>query len=90
MRFYYISRIAELHSRLDDSDGFVEAFSRGLDYADGVGVGCCEGADIVCLIEVPMIAVVVEGHVDVDDISVLEEALVGDAVADYFIDGSAD
>ena len=37
-----------------------------------------------------MEAVVVEGDVEVDDVAFEEEALVGDAVADYFVDGGAD
>ena len=37
-----------------------------------------------------MEAVVVEGDVEVDDVAFEEDALVGDAVADYFVDGGAD
>jgi hypothetical protein len=37
-----------------------------------------------------MEAAVVEGDVDVEDVAVLEGALVGDAVADDFVDGCAD
>ena len=37
-----------------------------------------------------MEAAVVEGYVEVDDVAVLEFALVWDAVADYFVQGGAD
>ena len=37
-----------------------------------------------------MEAVVVEGYVEVEDVAVEEEARVGDAVADYFVDGGAE
>lgn len=36
-----------------------------------------------------MVAVVVEGNVDIEDVAVDEDALVGDAVADNFVDGGA-
>ena len=37
-----------------------------------------------------MEAAVVESYVEVDDIAVYKDALIGDAVADDFIDGCAD
>ena len=37
-----------------------------------------------------MEAVVVEGYVDVEDVAVLQGSVVGDAVADDFVDGGAD
>ena len=89
MRCYHVPWIAELHTRFDDSDGLVEAFSCSLNYTDGVGVGCCAGADVICFIEVPVVAIVVKGYVNVDDVSVLEGALVRDAVTNCFVDRGA-
>lgn len=37
-----------------------------------------------------MEAAVVDADVDVDDVAVFELTLIGDAVADYFVDGGAD
>ena len=37
-----------------------------------------------------MVASVVESYVDVDDISVFQDVIVGDTVADDFVDGCAD
>lgn len=37
-----------------------------------------------------MVAAAVEGDVEVDDVSVDEGALVGDAVADDFVEGGAE
>jgi hypothetical protein len=37
-----------------------------------------------------MVAAVVDADVDVDDVAVDEDPLVGDAVADYFVEGGAD
>lgn len=47
-------------------------------------------ADVVGFIEVAVVAGVVEGHVEVEDVAVEEDARVGDAVADYFVGGGAD
>ena len=82
--------VAEGHAGFDEFDGFVEAFAGGFDDADGGGVGAGERADVVCFVEVAVETVVVEGDVEVDDVAFEEEALVGDAVADYFVDGGAD
>ena len=84
------ARVAEGHARFDEGDGLVEAFAGGFDDADGGGVGAGEGADVVGFVEVAVEAGVVEGDVEVDDVAFEEETLVGDAVADYFVDGGAD
>jgi hypothetical protein len=47
-------------------------------------------ADVVGLVQVAVEAAVVEGYVDVEDVAVLEGALVRDAVADDFVGGGAD
>lgn len=86
----YIARLLERHARLDNFYCFVEASAGGLDHADGVRICLCFIANIVGLVEVRVEAAVVEGDVDVDNVAVDEFALVGDAVADYFVDRSAD
>lgn len=37
-----------------------------------------------------MVAAVIEGDVEVEDVAIEEDARVGDAVADYFVGGGAD
>ena len=88
--FNHPSGVAEGHAWFDELDGFVEAFAGGFDNADGGRVGASLFAHIVCFVEVAVEAVVVEGDVEVDDVAFEEDALVGDAVADYFVDGGAD
>lgn len=82
--------LAEEHAGLDEFDGFGEAFAGGFDDADGVAVGEGFGADIVGFIKVAVEAAVVEGDVEVEDVAAEKDALVGDAVADYFVGGGAD
>lgn len=84
------ARVAEGHAGFDEGDGLVEAFAGGFDDADGGRVGARERADVVGFVEVAVEAGVVEGDVEVDDVAFEEETLVGDAVADYFVDGGAD
>ena len=88
--FNHGARVAESHARFDELDGFVEAFAGGFDDADGGRVRAGKWAYVVCFVEVTVEAVVVEGDVEVDDVAFEEDALVGDAVADYFVDGCAD
>lgn len=88
--FDYGAGVAEGHARFDEFDGFVEAFAGGFDDADGGRVGAGKGSDVVCFVEVAVEAVVVEGDVKVDNVAFEEEALVGDPVANYFVDGGAD
>ncbi len=88
--FDHGARVSEGHARFDELDGFVEAFAGGFDDADGGRIRAGKLAYVVCFVEVAVEAVVVEGDVEVDDIAFEEEALVGDAMADYFVDGGAD
>lgn len=86
----YAAGVAEGHAWFDELDCFVEAFAGGFDDADGGRVGAGLFAYVVCFVEVAVEAVVVEGDVEVDDVAFEEDALVGDAVADNFVDGGAD
>ena len=88
--FNHGPRVAESHARFDELDGFVEAFAGGFDDADGGRIRAGKWAYVVCFVEVAVEAVVVEGDIEVDDVAFEEDALVGDAVTDYFIDGGAD
>lgn len=76
---------AEESAWLDQLDGLVQALSRCLDNADRVGVGEGLLADVVRLVEIAVEAAVVEGDVDVEDVAILEDALIGDSVADDFV-----
>lgn len=80
-----VSIFAEKRAWLNQLDSLVQALSRCLDNADRIWVRECLVADVVCLVEVAVETAVVEGHVDVEDITILEDALVGNAVADDFV-----
>ena len=71
-------------------DGVVETLAGRLDEADGVRVRKGLGADVVGLVQVAVVAAVVDGHVDIEDVAVDQGALIGDSVADYFVHGRAD
>lgn len=80
------TKVAEEDAWLDHRDGVVQAGARCLDDTHGVGVVTGFLADIVGLVEIAVVAVVVEGDINVEDIAVNEGSLVGDAVADNFVD----
>lgn len=82
--------VLESGAGLCNGDGRVETVAGGFDYADGFWVGQGFVADVVGLVDVAVEAVVVEGHVDVDNVAVDKGTLIGDTVADGLVDASAD
>lgn len=83
------SEVAEEDAGLDHRNGVVQAGACCLNNTDGVGVVTSLLADVVCLVEVTVVAAVVEGDVDVEDVAVDQDALIGNAVADNFVKGGA-
>lgn len=77
----FTEKCAWLHHR----NGLVQALSRCLYDADGVGICQCLLADVVSLVEITVEAAMVESYVDVEDVTVFEDALVGNAVANDFV-----
>ena len=80
-----VAVVAEERAGLDELDRFGETVTCGLDNAHGVGV-LVGFADVVGLVQVAVEAAVVECDVDIEDVAVLERALVGNTVADDFVD----
>lgn len=86
----YVSVLAEERAGLDHLDGLVQALSRSFHYADSIWIRQGLVANVVCLVEVAVEAAVVQGDVDVEDVAVLEDALIGNAVADDLVRRGAD
>lgn len=68
----------------------VETLPRSLDHADRVWVGLGLVSNVVGLVQVSVIALVIQRHVDIQDVSILEDALIGNAMADHFVGRCAD
>jgi hypothetical protein len=85
-----VPELLDRHAGFDVRNGSVEALAGGFDEADVGGVGAGFVADVVGFVEVAVVAFVEEGNVEVEDVAVLEDAGVGDAVADDFVDGGAE
>lgn len=83
-----VAVVAEERTGLDELDRFFKTVASGLDDTNAVRVlGCL--ANVVCLVQVAVETAVVECDVNVEDIAVLKRALVGNAVADNFVDRCA-
>ena len=80
-----VAEISNQRARLDQLYGLVEGLARGLDHAHRVRVRARLVPDVVGLVQVGVVAVVVERDVQVDDVPVDEGALVGYAVADDLV-----
>ena len=78
--------IAEEHAWLDQSYGLVETLPRGLHHSYGFRVGPSLVADVVGLIEVTMEAPMIYSDVDIDDVAVNQDALIGNSMTDGFVD----
>ena len=59
MLLYYISILAEERSWLDEFDGCVQGFPGCFNNAYRVWIGFCLLANVVCLVQIAMIATVV-------------------------------
>lgn len=84
-----VADAAEGEAGFHGFDGEAGTFARGFDEVDVRGCECCR-ADVVGFVEVAVVAAVVEGDVEVDDVTVEEDARVGDTVTYYFVDGGAE
>lgn len=80
-----VAVLAEECAWFDHLDSLCQTLSRCLCHTYGVRVRQCLVANVVCLVQVAVEAAVVEGHVDVQDVAILEYSLVGNAVADDLV-----
>lgn len=82
-----VSKLPDQGTGLHSLDGLFQALSCRLDDTDGVRVRLGPVTNVVCLVQIGVVAFVVEGNVDVENIAVEENTLIGDTVADDFVDG---
>lgn len=73
----------EIHTH---GDGLLETLSGVLDQAETVGINIADGDGLV---QISVEAILVHSHIQVDNISVLEGAHVGNSVANDLVDGCA-
>lgn len=83
-----VSKLSDQDARLDGLDGLVERLTCCLHHSYAVGIGLGPVANVVCLVEIGVVSTMVQADVDVEDIAVEENALIGNAVADDFVDRS--
>lgn len=83
-------------SKLFESDvGFcvcdceVETLSCRFDEANDVRIRSSLVTNVECFIEIGMVSFEPETHVQVNNVAIFERSLIGDAVADDFVDGGA-
>ena len=81
-----VAVLAEKCAWLDNLNGLVQAFTRSLGNAHCIRVCQSLVANVVCLVQVSVEATVVQSNVDVEDITILEDSLIGNAVADDLVD----
>lgn len=90
MRFNHIPISPEQRPRLDQLDRHVQTLPGCFDNPDGIGIRFRFVPDVVRLVEIAVVPAVVKRDVNIEDVTVHQHALVGDAVADDFVEGGAD
>jgi hypothetical protein len=85
MPFDDAAEVPDWCSGLHKLDCFVETFPCRFDDSDCVWICFGSVTDVVCFVKISVIAAVVDGYVEIEDIAVEENSLVWDAVTDYFI-----
>lgn len=80
---------AEHQARLDRGNCQVQALTRGLHQPHSIGVGLGLVAHVVRLVQVRVVAVHVNRHVQVYDVAILEHVLIRNPVADDLVHRSA-
>ena len=88
--FNHIAKAAEKDTGLDGGDRLVKGLTGSLNQAHHIRVGLGLITNVVCLIEIRVQAIAVDGNVEVDDITVLKRALVRDTVANDLVNAGAD
>lgn len=81
---------AEECTGLDKFDCFVEAVPCGFYDAHIVGILRRCRADVVCFVQIAVKAVVVQGDIDVQNVAVFQGSMIGNAMANDFVDACAD
>lgn len=82
-----VTKLADQNTGLDSLDGFIQALAGGLDDSHGVGVGLGLVANIVGFVEVGVVTLVEQANVNVKNVAIDKNSLIGDSVADDFVDG---
>ena len=77
--------LSEQSAGLCDLDGLVETLASSLNDTDRLGVSQSLVTNIVRLVDVSVEAVVVKGHINVDDIAIFQDTLIGDTVTDALV-----
>lgn len=85
-----VAWIAEQHPRLHDLDRLIQRVACRLDDANRVRICKRLVTNVVCLVNIAVESFMVERNVDVKDVAILQNALVGNTVANDFVQGGAD
>ena len=79
------TKLANRRARFHDLDSLVQSFSRSLNNPDSIRIRFCLVTHIVGFVEIRVIAPVVQRDVEVENITVQKNSLIGDTVTDNFI-----
>ena len=82
-----ITEFTDQSARLNSLDSLIETLASAFNYANVIRVGLGAIANVVRLVKIGVVAVVVQGDVDVENVTVEQDSLIRNAVANDFVDG---
>lgn len=85
MLFDDLAKLPYRRSRLHDLDGLVQAFSRRFNHSNRIWVGFGSVANVVGFVQIGVVPAVIQRNVEVEDIAVEEDPLIGNPMADNFV-----
>lgn len=85
-----VAKLTEENTWLNGLDGKVQALSRALSDTDGVRISLGLITNVVSLVEISVVALVVKSNINVEDVTILQHSLIGDAVTDDLVRRCAD
>lgn len=88
--FNHISWFTEKHAGFYVFNTLFQALPSSLNNPDGIRACLCLLPNVVCFVDISVETFMIQSHVDVDDVTILERPLVWDTVANRFVDGRAD
>lgn len=81
-----ITEFADQSTWLNGLDGLIETFTSAFNYANVIRVSLGAIANVVRLVKIGMVPVVVQSDIDVENVTVEQDSLIGNAVANNFVD----
>jgi len=84
-----VTKFSDQSAGLNGLDRLIQALSCRLNHTNSIGVGLGFVSNVISLVQIGVVSFMVQGNIDVENITVKQNALVRNTVADDFVNGRA-